>query len=78
MIAESTFYWLVCGGLVLVMGFLLRYLKWSFLLDGFHPDSYVPEGLSGEVIGARFLALSSVVFGMGVRKFSWMCRFLLR
>jgi hypothetical protein len=57
-----------CGGLVLIMGFLLRYLKWSFLLDGFHPGSYVPEDLAVEVIGAHVLALGGVVFGVGVLK----------
>jgi hypothetical protein len=46
-------------------------LKWSFLLDGFHPGSYVPEDLAVEVIGAHVLALGGVVFGVGLLNLFW-------
>lgn len=58
--------WLAAGGIVVVLGYLVRFRQWTFLLAGHDGQSAVPEDVIAEMAGNTLLRTGLAVFGLGI------------
>jgi hypothetical protein len=58
-LASKTVEWLVAGGLLTVLGGLIRFRGWTFLLAGYDETSRIPDDVVQQVAGNTFSAAES-------------------
>jgi hypothetical protein len=65
-LASKTVEWLVAGGLLTVLGALIRFRGWTFLLVGYDETSRVPDDVAQQVAGNTVLRVGIAVFAFGL------------
>ncbi|WP_311172291.1 hypothetical protein [Halobellus ordinarius] len=58
--------WLVAGGLLTVLGVLIRFRGWTFLLAGYDETSRVPDDVVQQTGGNTVLRVWLTVFAFGL------------
>ncbi|WP_240728566.1 class I SAM-dependent methyltransferase [Halobellus limi] len=61
-VASKTVEWLVAGGHLTVLGALIRFRGWTFLLAGYDETSRVPDDVAQQVAGNTVLRVGIAVF----------------
>ncbi len=57
--------WLGVGALLVVVGYLVRFQGWTFLLAGYDRTSPVPEDAAAEIAGNTILRIGLASLGLG-------------
>jgi len=58
--------WLGVGALLVVLGYLIRFRQWTFLVAGYDETSRLPDGAVANIAGNTVLRLGLATLGLGV------------
>jgi len=65
-LASKAVEWLVAGGVLTVLGALIRFRGWTFLLAGYDETSRVPDDVVRQVAGNTVLRVGIAVVAFGL------------